>query len=372
MAMHYVSGSWSNIGSAVSTGHCSYVKMGMDNAGNPVIGYVDSTNANNITVKRYTGAAWSDLAMPAISTNQFSLAADRNNIIYVCAGNSSGVFNIYTYNAGAWTTTSNIATTSTLPAYTAMAMDTVTNTPYIVYADNNTQLTVRKLNGASWPVVGSAGFTSGAYGCYYPDIKITKNSVPVVATQEDNGPERLSCYKFSGGSWSPVGPKSFSGTHSYFTSLTLDDDNTPFVAFYDVAYAGLSVRGYSPTMNIWDTVGPRGVKPIRSGYVLSATCNKHSAFVAFADETVGGKMSMMEINTLCYNNNATWTGDTNNTWENPSNWACGTTPQPTSNVVIPAGATVTVNANATINSVNVQPGAAVTVGAGVTFNVLHP
>lgn len=376
-AMRYVSGSWISLGFA-SFGKCSHLKMNMDNYGNPIVAYVDSFNLNRISVFRLSGGTWFGLSMPVVHTWRFSMTTDKNNITYVGVEGDDGSINVYKYNYSPWTLSANIASTIVIPADITMAMDTATNTPYLLYRSyiNNTEgWTGMKLTGSLWTVVGNAQFAnSTTWGVDFPDMKIDKNSVPVVLSQEDNGFERLSCFKPVNNTWTPVSQRFFSGTRARLTSLTLDKYNTPFAAFYDVTAQGLTVMGISPLTNNWDTVGPRGFKPMYP-YILptmAITCNNHTAYVAFADETQGGKISVMQINTICYNNINTWTGEVSNAWENPGNWGCGTAPQPTSNVLIPTGSVVTVNSSTTINSLYVQTGASVTVGAGVVLTVLHP
>ena len=67
----------------------------------------------------------------------------------------------------------------------------------------------------------------------------------------------------------------------------------------------------------------------------------------------------------------TWTGAINSSWENPGNWSCGTAPDNFTDVKIKSGATVVINSNVIIGSLNIESGATVTVTSGHTINVLR-
>ena len=64
-------------------------------------------------------------------------------------------------------------------------------------------------------------------------------------------------------------------------------------------------------------------------------------------------------------------GAFDNSWTNPSNWACGQVPGPTSEVVINGGLPnyPFITSNATIKKLSVNPGASVTVEPGVTLTI---
>jgi hypothetical protein len=60
----------------------------------------------------------------------------------------------------------------------------------------------------------------------------------------------------------------------------------------------------------------------------------------------------------------TWTGAANNSWENPANWSCGSAPDVHTDVVINAGANITLSTNVTIARLHLHPGATLTIAAG--------
>ena len=79
----------------------------------------------------------------------------------------------------------------------------------------------------------------------------------------------------------------------------------------------------------------------------------------------------ISFSTLASNAILVWTGAFDNSWTNPSNWACGQVPGPTSEVVINGGLPnyPFITSNATIKKLSVNPGASVTVEPGVTLTI---
>jgi hypothetical protein len=69
--------------------------------------------------------------------------------------------------------------------------------------------------------------------------------------------------------------------------------------------------------------------------------------------------SNSRVFTLIFSNY--WTGAISNAWENPGNWSCGVVPDSYTDVYLPSGATVVINSNVTIATLNINPTASLTV-----------
>ncbi len=370
MVKKYVSNSWTSIGPDVSDGKCSYTRIILDTAKNPVVAFIDSTNSNRITVKRYNGSSWINLVMPA-ATGNFSMAVDTLNQFYILYSETS-VVKLYMFNGTSWIATANLG--STTYSNFDITINRLTNKPWIIYdnASFSKQATVKQLTDTGWIITGSPAITNAVNGIFYPTIKIGNNGIPVIALQDDNGFERVSAFKFTGGNWSPVLYPKFSQSHSYHVNLALDRYSNPFVAFWDKSY---NQKGTVMTVinarAEWDTVGPRGVIPFsvldQNSLMIDST---NTAIIAFSDNNNGGKISVMKLNTTCYNGVNTWTGAVNNQWENPGNWSCGIVPIPTNDVIVNTGAVVILNQSTTVNSFAVSPGSTLTITAGSTLTII--
>lgn len=374
MVMKYVSNAWVNVGTGISGISYAGARMAMNNLNNPVVVYTDSTTGN-LQVKKFDGSNWIDLLLPSAKA-PFALAIDGNNMIYLASlistGNFTSNITISKYNGSSWDVTPAVA--ATYYGNLDLTVDTVTNIPYLVYSDVNTQqATVLKSVSGAWTVAGNAGFSAAPRGIWDPTIRIDRASHPIVVFQEDNGFERLSAYKLGGSVWTALEPRFFSKGHAYHSSFALDHNNDPFVLFQDATYNNAwTVRSLRVPGGDWDTVGRRGSIPGAPYVKALAIAPDNSVFIAYTDTAHGYKATVLKLNNPCYTNTNTWTGAVSHAWENPANWACGYVPQPYTNVVLNAGAVVVLNASTSIYSLQVQTGASLTVQPGANLTVLNP
>ena len=264
----FINGSWVDVGSGASVGKIGFIDLVIDDNEVPYIGYNDSLYNRSLTVRKFDGSSWITVGTPGFAPNvqttsiASSIAVDNNNNLYAAVVDtvSGGIYNlsVYKFNGTTWTNLGIIGTPSFDFSFT---IDKINNIPYIGYTDAtvNYQATVKKYDGVNWITVGTSGFTNASAGVYYCSLKIDKNGDPIFAFQDDDGFERISTYKFSGGNWNIVGSERFSRCHSYYTtSLAIDKNNVPIVAFPDdFENAGLTIMNYSNTGN-WNTIGYRG------------------------------------------------------------------------------------------------------------------
>lgn len=66
-----------------------------------------------------------------------------------------------------------------------------------------------------------------------------------------------------------------------------------------------------------------------------------------------------------------WTGNFNQSWENPANWSCGKVPDENTDVYIKAGSTVISNSTTTIGSLTILPGATLIINGGHILTVVR-
>lgn len=66
---------------------------------------------------------------------------------------------------------------------------------------------------------------------------------------------------------------------------------------------------------------------------------------------------------------SSWTGSVSSAWETPANWSCGLIPDINTDVIIPAGANVTVNSNSFCRTLKLEPGATLTIMPGYTLTI---
>lgn len=357
--MKFDGANWITAAPDVSDGKSSNTKLVIDINNKPVVAYADSTIAGAITVKRFNGTSWLNLNVPTIK-GSYEITADRANHIYLSTLNASQI-NILRYDGSSWTTLLNAG-----QSYYESPVDIVTdnnNTPYIIFDDFNFagNATVKKFDGNGWILVGNAGFTNSLQGIFYANIKIEPDGNPVVAFQEDDGFERISAYKFTGGQWTAIGAPKFSKGRAHNVALSIDSRNIISVGFTESSYNRQgSIRTYNATTGQWDITGSRGWLPaatLEPDALLSD--RENTLIVAFSDLLNDGKVSVKRLIV-----NSTWTGTNGAAWENPANWSSATLPTSATNVIIPPGASVLLSTNITIHSLHVNPGASLTIAAG--------
>ena len=117
------------------------------------------------------------------------------------------------------------------------------NVPYVVYRDhaNFSLTTVKKFNGTSWELVGTAGF-GGAGGADTDQLLVfDNNNTPYVSIREGIYPnESISVLKFNGTAWVYVGNQKFAPLRSGYSSIAIDNNNVPYVSYSDGTHSFFS------------------------------------------------------------------------------------------------------------------------------------
>lgn len=138
-----------------------------------------------------------------------------------------------------------------LSNYIDLVINPLTLQPYIAYQDiaNSGKLTVKKLNGANWELVGEQAFSDGLVN--YVDLAFDVNGVPYVAFQDVGLSSKLSVMTFDGTSWSYVGERGISQASASYCSIKLNSDGEIFVAFKDGSVGNkASVLRYGTTLSL--------------------------------------------------------------------------------------------------------------------------
>ena len=94
-------------------------------------------------------------------------------------------------------------------------------------------VTTQAVKIAAWQTVGIAGFSTGGVE-YNTSLAIDNNNVPYIAYQDAGYNGAATVMKFNGNAWIPVGAPGFSNTGIGLISITIDKtSNTPYVAYRD-------------------------------------------------------------------------------------------------------------------------------------------
>ena len=98
--------------------------------------------------------------------------------------------------------------------------------------------------------------------------------------------------KYNGISWVPVGSAGISADSTFSTSITIDRNGIPYVAYN--SNDGATVQQYRG--GSWGIVGNAGFSPGFAGYTFIAAGNNDTPYVAYADYGNSGKASVMKYN----------------------------------------------------------------------------
>ncbi|MEN9962948.1 MAG: hypothetical protein RL582_43, partial [Bacteroidota bacterium] len=290
----YDKGNWITLSSDIniSGAKASSISTTTTPDGMPVIAYVDSSSSNQIVVKKRNNGIWSTIGTGGIGTHalpgKIQMVCDGIGDIYVLtsAQNQGYSATVYKYSNNSWISLGEA--TNGAGNYITMDIDGTTHIVYVTYVAVSTgQASVRKYQSGVWSNVGNTNFSTGAFGAYYPTIKVDRNGSPVVVLQEDDGFERLSMFKLQSGVWNKTGSDRFSRGRSYNPSLAFDVNNLPVISFQDGGYANLFSVIKQQSNGTWEFVGNRCGINSRNQQVKIQLDSNNRPVMIFVDQTIG-------------------------------------------------------------------------------------
>lgn len=184
--------------------------------------------------------------------------------------------------------------------YHSIAVDTSNGTLYAACMDLNSsyKLTVKKLEGNEWKVLGTAGFTTGAVN--YVHLAISPSGVPYVmyVIFLDGGRGRKAVVrKYDGTNWVPVGVEGLSAGNNALGRMTFDKSGTPYVAYID--YSG-TMNGKMTVMKFdgtaWVLVGPQGFTTGAGNSCSIAVDPQGRPVVGYGNGANSGKFTVNRFN----------------------------------------------------------------------------
>jgi hypothetical protein len=231
------------------------------------------------TVQECISGSWQP-----VGKSDFSAGGTDNNAFYLYNGTPYVAYTDYTDNGKATVMMFDGANwvdvgAADFSAWSATSISLYvydnngTAVPYVAYSDwsqPHYNVTVEKYTGANWVDVGNAGFSKGAANC--TSLAVDNNGTPYVAyddeaNSEDNGNGPATVMKLDGSTWVNVGTADFSGTDpdqsdcndTLYESLAIDNNGTPYVAYQDGTNGPATVAEYTDAGTTgWQLLGGRG------------------------------------------------------------------------------------------------------------------
>ncbi|MES2702683.1 MAG: Ig-like domain-containing protein [Bacteroidota bacterium] len=268
---------------------CSSITTVTVNAATTLTGPSDVEAGSYITLAaNVSGGTWSSSSTAVGSVAGgvvFGLTAGTTTITYVASGTCGTA--IKAVSVAPLTTVCKYW--KELPFagywYSGFELD-ADGTPYVSTMGSSGKAEVRKYNGTSWVLVGSAGISDGAFG--YSDIAIAKDGTIYLSYRDEANSNKLTVKKYNGSSWATAGTTGFSDRTVAFTKLVVDNSGSVQVAYYEYtsAVSGLDVsddeaiRVKKFNGSTWNDVGSLTAVP---AYLLgSSWASQYYSRFAFA------------------------------------------------------------------------------------------
>jgi hypothetical protein len=172
-------------------------------------------------------------------------------------------------------------------------------------------------------------------------------------------------------------------TVTYTTAGTCPNSSTTSVTINDLDDASFSYGASSYTIDDADpsptitglTGGTfsstAGLSIASNGTIDLSASSPNTYTVTYTTAGTCPNSSTFDV-TVTYNN-YTWTGNINNSWEQPGNWNTNVAPHSTGNAIIPSGVTnyPTIASSTTVGTISIASGASLIANASVTGNVTY-
>jgi len=163
--------------------------------------------------------------------------------------------------------------------------------PYVAFRKVYDPFTVyvMKFNRVGWENVGPVGSIQGWIS--RTSLAIDDNGVPCMAFQSNNL-QKISVKKFINGSWINVGSPEFSPSITSTINLVINPQGIPFVAFVDFISSKATVMKYNGTT--WVYVGNSNFSPVTTAANLAFSATGE-LFIACLDELNSFRINIMKF-----------------------------------------------------------------------------
>ncbi|MCX6112800.1 MAG: hypothetical protein NTY22_05910, partial [Proteobacteria bacterium] len=154
-----------------------------------------------------------------------------------------------------------------------------------------------KMKHPIWKTVGSSGFSDGQ--AEYTSLAIDSNNTPYVAYTDYENSYKATVQKFNGTSWEIVGSAGFSDGQVDYISLAIDSNNTPYVAYRnDTNSYKATVQKFNGTS--WEIVGSAGFSGGGANYISLAIDSNNTPYVAYQDCENSCKTTVQKFNSTSW------------------------------------------------------------------------
>ena len=217
----------------------------------PYVAFRDDAHQFKATAMRYNGSAWEYVGAPGLSVGAVGalslVVSGTTPYLGFSDQGQQGRGTVMKLNGTAW---ENVGAAGALPGFLEMTLSGTT--PYVLFRDLGTG-TVMRFTGTVWENVGSGPLGSGRDESY-----AFSGTTPYSAAAGGGTNSDLTVRRISGSAWEIVGMAGLSGTGAGYNALAFSGA-TPYVAFEETNFFG--DPGLASVMRFnggaWELVGQR-------------------------------------------------------------------------------------------------------------------
>jgi hypothetical protein len=291
---------WRHVGIAgFSAGVVDRPTLALDSNDVPYVAYRDSGNARKATVMKFDGTSWEIVGSAGFSADQaryVSIAVDNLNIPYVAYEDygNSGKATVMKFEGSGWVPVGSAGFSPDNASEVSLVIDR-SHKPYVLYeysdpvSDEN-NLAVMRYDGGNWDYVGAADFTEGE--AYDSSLALDGNGTPYVAFLDVANADKATVMKFDGNSWVTVGSAGFSENFvGEYTDIAIDGNGTPYLVYEDGDDRKATVMKFDGSS--WVIVGTPGFSAGEAHVPSIAIDSEGNPFVAYGDYAASEKLTVM-------------------------------------------------------------------------------
>lgn len=190
-----------------------------------------------------------------------------------------------------WAVTDSSNFTADSATYSAMAVSKSNGHIYVAYRDAATsnKLTVRRFNGSTWSILGTAGISVGAVS--HCAIAVSGNIVYVAYSEATSG-NRLRVMRYNGTSWSDDGANSL--RDASLISIVVSPNANVYVACLDEGYSNGKVTVYerNNTSSTWSNITGTGLSAGLSSSIDMDIDYLGDVYVLYRDANASNKATL--------------------------------------------------------------------------------
>jgi hypothetical protein len=285
---------WVSVGSPGFGQASISTSLSFDSGGTPFVAYTDMANNEKATAMTYNGTNWVSIGNPGFSqgTAGYVSLALSGSTPYVAFsdGSNNSIPRVMTFDGSNWV----VAGTGYISVYQASynSLAIYNGTLYLAYQGFELFAQVSTLpTGGWWANLGGQTISAGSTS--YTSLAIDSNGTPYVAYSDGAYGSKATVLKFGGTSWASLGSPGFTAKNVTNTSLAIDLSGTPYFAYLDSGSGNGPVIVMKFNGSSWAVVGAADFSPVAIYTISLAIDPSGTPYVAYTDQN--DKLTVMKF-----------------------------------------------------------------------------